>query len=52
MKIAVEKNQEKIEEYEKFGSDKNQKIMKVVRFPQENHKSLIFSRRSTRKMRV
>lgn len=33
MKLSVEKNQEKIEEYEKFGSDKNQKLLKVCFSP-------------------
>ena len=34
MKIFVEKNQERIEEFEKFGTgtDKNQKILKVYSF--------------------
>jgi len=32
MKIFVEKNQEKIEEYEKMGNDKNQKLLKVFFF--------------------
>ena len=42
MKIFVEKNQEKIEEFEKFGIDKNQKILKVYSFRIFKKKSQIF----------